>query len=142
MDLIEQGFRSTDPDLRNPEAISAEEAKKSCSDCRTTKTPLWRGGPSGPKSLCNACGIRYRKKRREQLGLNDDQQMKVKKKTRGKRSVGGEKGKVSSLKLRFLGLLKRSSEQKQRGRWSELELGEEEEAAVLLMSLSCGFIHA
>ncbi|KAJ6928642.1 hypothetical protein NC652_012697 [Populus alba x Populus x berolinensis] len=30
---------------------------------RTTKTPLWRGGPAGPKSLCNACGIRYRKKR-------------------------------------------------------------------------------
>ncbi|KAK1294686.1 GATA transcription factor 15 [Acorus calamus] len=142
MDLIEQGFMSTDPDLRNPEAISAEEAKKSCSDCSTTKTPLWRGGPSGPKSLCNACGIRYRKKRREQLGLNDDQQMKVKKKTKGKRSVGGEKDKVSLLKLRLLGLLKRSSEQKQRGRWSELELGEEEEAAVLLMSLSCGFIHA
>ncbi|KAK4781899.1 hypothetical protein SAY86_016001 [Trapa natans] len=22
---------------------------KSCADCKTTKTPLWRGGPSGPK---------------------------------------------------------------------------------------------
>ncbi|XP_060190115.1 GATA transcription factor 21-like [Lycium barbarum] len=35
-----------------------------CADCNTTKTPLWRGGPKGPKSLCNACGIRQRKARR------------------------------------------------------------------------------
>nr|AZL19368.1 transcription factor GATA1 [Diospyros kaki] len=35
-----------------------------CSDCSTTKTPLWRSGPQGPKSLCNACGIRQRKARR------------------------------------------------------------------------------
>ncbi|KAF7147678.1 hypothetical protein RHSIM_Rhsim03G0232600 [Rhododendron simsii] len=35
-----------------------------CSDCSTTKTPLWRSGPRGPKSLCNACGIRQRKARR------------------------------------------------------------------------------
>ncbi|KAE8726226.1 GATA transcription factor 23 [Hibiscus syriacus] len=32
-----------------------------CTDCNTTKTPLWRSGPRGPKSLCNACGIRQRK---------------------------------------------------------------------------------
>ncbi|KAK8550309.1 hypothetical protein V6N13_118829 [Hibiscus sabdariffa] len=35
-----------------------------CADCNTTKTPLWRSGPRGPKSLCNACGIRQRKARR------------------------------------------------------------------------------
>ncbi|XP_073047099.1 putative GATA transcription factor 22 [Primulina eburnea] len=35
-----------------------------CSNCNTTKTPLWRSGPEGPKSLCNACGIRQRKARR------------------------------------------------------------------------------
>ncbi|KAK4756593.1 hypothetical protein SAY87_006720 [Trapa incisa] len=35
-----------------------------CSDCKTTTTPLWRSGPRGPKSLCNACGIRQRKARR------------------------------------------------------------------------------
>ncbi|WOK99858.1 protein CYTOKININ-RESPONSIVE GATA TRANSCRIPTION FACTOR 1 [Canna indica] len=34
-----------------------------CSNCSTTKTPLWRSGPQGPKSLCNACGIRQRKER-------------------------------------------------------------------------------
>ncbi|KAL1202934.1 putative GATA transcription factor 22 [Cardamine amara subsp. amara] len=37
---------------------------RTCSDCNTTKTPLWRSGPRGPKSLCNACGIRQRKARR------------------------------------------------------------------------------
>ncbi|KAK4747029.1 hypothetical protein SAY87_026066 [Trapa incisa] len=35
-----------------------------CSECKTTTTPLWRSGPQGPKSLCNACGIRQRKARR------------------------------------------------------------------------------
>lgn len=32
-----------------------------CAHCGTTKTPLWRNGPGGPKSLCNACGIRFKK---------------------------------------------------------------------------------
>ncbi|XP_047335893.1 GATA transcription factor 23-like [Impatiens glandulifera] len=41
-----------------------------CGECRTTKTPLWRSGPSGPKSLCNACGIRCVKKKRDLLGLS------------------------------------------------------------------------
>ncbi|KAG0601181.1 hypothetical protein M758_11G090400 [Ceratodon purpureus] len=32
-----------------------------CAHCGTSKTPLWRNGPGGPKSLCNACGIRFKK---------------------------------------------------------------------------------
>ena len=28
---------------------SNNEQKKTCADCGTTKTPLWRGGPAGPK---------------------------------------------------------------------------------------------
>ncbi|CAN6910824.1 unnamed protein product [Brassica oleracea] len=35
-----------------------------CANCDTTSTPLWRNGPSGPKSLCNACGIRFKKEER------------------------------------------------------------------------------
>ncbi|KAF8116232.1 hypothetical protein N665_0020s0084 [Sinapis alba] len=31
-----------------------------CTHCETTETPQWREGPSGPKTLCNACGVRYR----------------------------------------------------------------------------------
>ncbi|CAK7339207.1 unnamed protein product [Dovyalis caffra] len=36
---------------------------KTCSDanCETINTPMWRRGPLGANTLCNACGIRYRK---------------------------------------------------------------------------------
>lgn len=33
---------------------------KRCTHCEVTKTPQWREGPLGPKTLCNACGVRYR----------------------------------------------------------------------------------
>lgn len=33
---------------------------KKCTHCEVTKTPQWREGPLGPKTLCNACGVRYR----------------------------------------------------------------------------------
>ncbi|CAN1237973.1 GATA transcription factor 8 [Linum grandiflorum] len=28
--------------------------------CEVTKTPQWRAGPMGPKTLCNACGVRFK----------------------------------------------------------------------------------
>ena len=31
---------------------------KACSNCGTTVTPMWRKGPEGPATLCNACGVR------------------------------------------------------------------------------------
>lgn len=31
-----------------------------CLHCMTDKTPQWRTGPNGPKTLCNACGVRYK----------------------------------------------------------------------------------
>ncbi|KAL5134608.1 GATA transcription factor 2 [Glycine soja] len=31
-----------------------------CSHCATDKTPQWRTGPLGPKTLCNACGVRFK----------------------------------------------------------------------------------
>ncbi|KAL8265539.1 hypothetical protein R6Q59_023669 [Mikania micrantha] len=65
--------RSTSKELHDheePKSSQMEEIVYSnsvirvCSDCNTTKTPLWRSGPQGPKSLCNACGIRQRKARK------------------------------------------------------------------------------
>lgn len=32
---------------------------RSCISCGTTTTPLWRAGPTGPKSMCNRCGIKW-----------------------------------------------------------------------------------
>ncbi|KAM0932695.1 putative transcription factor C2C2-GATA family [Dioscorea sansibarensis] len=55
-----RGRRSSSSRTNNlPEGVI-----RMCSDCKTSKTPLWRSGPQGPKSLCNACGIRQRKARR------------------------------------------------------------------------------
>jgi hypothetical protein len=42
VDAIEEHSSSS-----SNEAISNE--KKSCAICGTSKTPLWRGGPAGPK---------------------------------------------------------------------------------------------
>ncbi|RCV16897.1 hypothetical protein SETIT_3G175200v2 [Setaria italica] len=40
-------------------AASAGEGRR-CLHCETDKTPQWRTGPLGPKTLCNACGVRYK----------------------------------------------------------------------------------
>ncbi|XP_008805201.2 GATA transcription factor 4-like [Phoenix dactylifera] len=37
----------------------APPARK-CMHCEIQKTPQWRAGPMGPKTLCNACGVRYK----------------------------------------------------------------------------------
>ena len=34
--------------------------QRRCSHCQVTKTPQWRAGPAGPKTLCNACGVRFK----------------------------------------------------------------------------------
>lgn len=39
----------------------AEPHRLRCVHCHSTETPLWRTGPDGPKTLCNACGVRYKK---------------------------------------------------------------------------------
>ncbi|XP_049343541.1 GATA transcription factor 11-like [Solanum verrucosum] len=41
-------------------AMALSPLFKRCTHCEVTKTPQWREGPLGPKTLCNACGVRYR----------------------------------------------------------------------------------
>ncbi|KAI3822448.1 hypothetical protein L1987_10038 [Smallanthus sonchifolius] len=36
------------------------EGGRKCLHCATNKTPQWRTGPMGPRTLCNACGVRYK----------------------------------------------------------------------------------
>lgn len=36
-----------------------------CTDCGTLDSPEWRRGPNGPKTLCNACGLRWAKKEKK-----------------------------------------------------------------------------
>lgn len=37
-----------------------ERRERECSHCGVEKTPQWRAGPAGAKTLCNACGVRFK----------------------------------------------------------------------------------
>ncbi|KZV35910.1 hypothetical protein F511_36320 [Dorcoceras hygrometricum] len=39
-------------------AVAAQPRR--CNHCGVTKTPQWRAGPMGSKTLCNACGVRFK----------------------------------------------------------------------------------
>lgn len=39
---------------------SSPTGARKCTHCASEKTPQWRTGPLGPKTLCNACGVRYK----------------------------------------------------------------------------------
>ncbi|CAJ2653986.1 GATA transcription factor 15-like [Trifolium pratense] len=136
--VVDQSGKGSEGEDSNPNTVVSSEnsPKKICADCGTSKTPLWRGGPAGPKSLCNACGIRSRKKKRAILGIskgnNEEGTKKGKKSNSG--SGGSKVGDNLNMKQRLLNLGKEVF--MHRSHWKKL--GEEEQAAVLLMSLSYG----
>ncbi|XP_049360160.1 GATA transcription factor 21-like [Solanum verrucosum] len=133
-----------------------------CTDCSTTKTPLWRSGPKGPKSLCNACGIRQRKARRAMAaaanGKADHQTaMKIKVqqhkpnitkvrtnnhvtpfKKRCKLGPSSSGTNNAPKKLGFEDLLINLSNQLA---FQQIFPQDEKEAAILLMALSSGLVH-
>ncbi|EHK25160.1 uncharacterized protein TRIVIDRAFT_31745 [Trichoderma virens Gv29-8] len=41
-----------------------------CTDCGTLDSPEWRKGPNGPKTLCNACGLRWAKKEKKRNSVS------------------------------------------------------------------------
>ncbi|GBE81718.1 hypothetical protein SCP_0400890 [Sparassis crispa] len=43
-----------------------------CVTCGRTDSPEWRKGPLGPKTLCNACGLRWAKKARKEPDAEGD----------------------------------------------------------------------
>lgn len=142
-----QSSESDDMNHEYPDAaMSSEESqvgetKRTCVDCGTSKTPLWRGGPAGPKSLCNACGIRSRKKRRALLGLTKGEVEEKKSKKMSHVSRISNKI-VSPLHQRLLALGRQVLMQRPKMNKQRRKLGEEEQAAVLLMALSYGSVYA
>ncbi|KAE9602570.1 hypothetical protein Lal_00049788 [Lupinus albus] len=120
-----------DHSIKGSEAVT--EQKKTCADCGTSKTPLWRGGPAGPKSLCNACGIRSRKRKRAILGLSKSSNDAIRKGKRSNNKIG------ESLKQRLWNLGKQVMMQRST---MMKKFGEEEQAAVVLMCLSYGSVYA
>ncbi|KAM7269614.1 hypothetical protein ACFE04_025111 [Oxalis oulophora] len=37
-----------------------QQQGRKCGHCLSQRTPQWRAGPMGPRTLCNACGVRYK----------------------------------------------------------------------------------
>ncbi|KDP20343.1 hypothetical protein JCGZ_06429 [Jatropha curcas] len=40
--------------------VTSSTMGRKCQHCGAEKTPQWRAGPLGPKTLCNACGVRFK----------------------------------------------------------------------------------
>ncbi|XP_052149274.1 GATA transcription factor 3-like [Oryza glaberrima] len=51
------------PLLSRPRQAAAADAgapRRRCTHCAVDETPQWRLGPDGPRTLCNACGVRFK----------------------------------------------------------------------------------
>ncbi|WCJ24189.1 GATA transcription factor 1 [Euphorbia peplus] len=40
--------------------VTSSTSGRKCQHCGAEKTPQWRAGPLGAKTLCNACGVRFK----------------------------------------------------------------------------------
>lgn len=62
----EQGKRRDKKKIKKTANVSERElpleepSVRVCTHCMSSKTPQWRTGPMGPKTLCNACGVRFK----------------------------------------------------------------------------------
>ncbi|XP_074348187.1 putative GATA transcription factor 22 [Apium graveolens] len=132
---------------------STAEIVRVCSDCNTTKTPLWRGGPQGPKSLCNACGIR-RRKARKALALAASAQKDSDNVNKMQYYSSTEAPEIKNEEKKLCQSYHDVAQSRQTAATSKLSFedfamtlmtkksNDEEEAAILLMALSCGIIHS
>lgn len=56
---------------------SMKSGKYVCTECHVSESPEWRKGPKGPKTLCNACGLRWAKKTRKESMQQQQQQQQL-----------------------------------------------------------------
>ncbi|KAG8859383.1 blue light receptor [Tulasnella sp. 330] len=74
--------RNTAPELAEEEEKESAAARRKkrkalaaenyvCVTCGRTDSPEWRKGPLGPKTLCNACGLRHSKRTKKRQGDDD-----------------------------------------------------------------------
>ncbi|CAL0330307.1 unnamed protein product [Lupinus luteus] len=144
----------TDNSSNNYPNHSTSNTVRVCSDCHTTKTPLWRSGPRGPKSLCNACGIRQRKARRAMAAANGTIVMAAEKSVKGKEKKYKTECAPPKMKKKRKLQSKASSQSTKKFSFEDLTLRlsknvafkqvfpqDEKEAAILLMALSYGLVH-
>jgi len=50
-------------------SLTQNKKKKVCEFCGCSDTPMWRRGPQGKGTLCNACGVKWSLKFRKKNGL-------------------------------------------------------------------------
>ncbi|KAJ3276729.1 dolichol-P-mannose synthesis [Terramyces sp. JEL0728] len=55
--------RKTSCDMVVPVAKSEKKTARRCSYCATSTTPMWRHGPVGYDTLCNSCGVKWKRGR-------------------------------------------------------------------------------
>ncbi|KAF7828925.1 GATA transcription factor 5-like [Senna tora] len=65
LNALDQVCSEAKPPPKKPKKIpapdaAAVQAPRRCTHCGVHKTPQWRTGPLGAKTLCNACGVRFK----------------------------------------------------------------------------------
>ncbi|KAI7859050.1 hypothetical protein BDC45DRAFT_496752 [Circinella umbellata] len=69
---VDKEFAHEEPQRKSKKKrIEVEPQQYICTSCGTTDSPEWRKGPQGPKTFCNACGIKWRKTQKQQTEQRD-----------------------------------------------------------------------
>ena len=83
-DLSNSNSNSRSNDLADSsDLVTIQVASMECMHCSSKGTPEWRRGPSGERTLCNACGLFYSKLVKK-YGENDAQSIMENRKKMGK----------------------------------------------------------
>ncbi|KAJ3108523.1 hypothetical protein HK100_003419 [Physocladia obscura] len=61
-EITSGGLEMNDSDAFMVKQADDSGPKRRCASCGATTTPMWRKGPQGAATLCNACGVKWRKK--------------------------------------------------------------------------------
>jgi len=63
-----KGKRKGERRVTKSSSKQSSSKKRKCEFCGTVETPMWRRGPTGKGTLCNACGVKWSLKFRKRAG--------------------------------------------------------------------------
>lgn len=67
-----ESWTTGDVSQAQDDASNGPSETRCCELCGATTTPMWRRGPSGKGTVCNACGVRWASRRRAPRKHVDD----------------------------------------------------------------------